>query len=243
MMKRKILIPVLAVMLCVGMIGVGFAAWVIATQTTANIENGTQFTAYPVTNKSVQFGTLYFDNADVTFGATATKYDPQWITLEEGATEDMKAVLVIPIKNWSDVNAEGKTVTLKLTMLINDNEATTNIYKDKYVKLPAKQIEIKDGVLQGSDAEVKLDTDTGILTVDLVFGWGSYFNNQNPNDFYNDGHSANDTMKSGDPGYDATCNTYMAHANKHLGVLKDLNNVKFKVYLTADLDIIAGSEN
>ena len=244
MMKRKILIPILAVMLCVGMIGVGFAAWVIATTTTADVKEGTQFTVYDVANKSVKFDSSFktADGGDgtVIFGTTSTVYQKPWLTLEEKTAQDLNATLVIKITNWSDVGASGKTVTINVTVPTICNAGGTDVtatYKDTYVVLPvARTITIQNGALtDANDDDITL-SDAGVLTIPMAFGWGSNFGGQNPHDFYNS-KDANVAMESTALGYDSTCPKPVDHAEKHLKALYAMNGFTFKVTVTADLTV------
>ncbi|MBQ9785538.1 MAG: hypothetical protein IJW29_08550 [Clostridia bacterium] len=238
MMKRKILIPVLALMLCVGMIGVGFAAWVIATTTTADVNEGTQFTVYDVANKSVQFDSEFKDGS-ITFGTTSTTYERPWLTLEEGTTEDLSATLEISITNWSDVSASGKVVTINISAMsiMNGSSNVTDTYKDTYVVLPAaRTITITAGALDQTSIDAGIKLVNGVLTIPMTFDWGSYFGGENPHDFYNS-NGASDAMASTDAGYDSTCATYVAHADKHLKAFYAMNGLSFQVTVTADLTV------
>ena len=238
-MKRKMLIPILATLLCVSMIGVGFAAWVIATTTTEEVSEGTQFTVYDVANKSVQFESEFTDGS-VTFGTTSTTYNPQWLTLEENTLEDLEAELKITITNWDVVSEEGKAVTINVTApaIYNGSTNVTDTYKDKYVVLPvARTITIDAGVLDTASAEAGITLVDGVLTIPMTFDWGTYFGGENPNDFYN-AHKASDALASTVPGYEAgDCDTYVEHADRHLGAFYAMNGFTFKVVVTADLTV------
>ena len=251
MKKRKILIPVLAALLCVSMIGVGYAAWVITTDTSADVHDADNFVVYDVENRSVGFTSTFTDKS-VTFGAKP--FDPangeshNWLTLTEGSNnEDLNATLTITITNWDVVSAAGNTVKISLSSIdvINSSKVAVSASEyEKYIVLPYDgtgiDITIEDGVLDAAskDAGIDLTTD-GVLTIPFNFAWGEAFDGKNPIQFFNSVASGT-TLPNTNPCYVATdCDTYLELAENALGALYNINAYSYRVSVTASLTVDA----
>ena len=251
MKKRKILIPVLAALLCIGMIGVGYAAWVITTDTSADVQDANNFVVYDVENRSVNFQSTFTDKS-VTFGsktfdtAEGTITNHGWLTLTDGDNnEDLNATLQITITNWDVVSAAGNTVTITLSSIdvINSSKVAVSASEyEKYIVLPYDgtgiDITIKDGVLDATskDAGIDLTTD-GVLTIPFNFAWGEAFGGENPNQFFNSVASGT-VLPNTNPCYKAgDCDTYLELAEKALGALYNINSYSYRVSVTASLTV------
>ncbi|MBQ3014950.1 MAG: hypothetical protein IJD75_07450 [Clostridia bacterium] len=238
MMKRKILIPVLAVMLCVGMIGVGFAAWVIAATSTTEAKDDSMFVAYAVDNRTVTYS-YEFTDGEVNFGSKtfdtskgATNYN--WLTLKDDESnaeltnnEDLYAELTITITNWGDNENKlaSETITFNLTafkILNKSDEDVTSDYVGTYITMPTvNTITIDEGTLDDASVAAGITFNNGVLVIPLNFGWGSAFNNVNPNQYYNS---------------QASTSSLISQADAALSALAAVNEFKFQVTISANCD-------
>lgn len=195
MMKRKLLVPILAALLCMSVIGVGFATWVISTEVEKTPTAAAKFTAYDVETLLVNHTTTFSDSS-VVFGSDGGTYDHDWLQADgTDGKEDLTASLSIKIDNAA--NLTGKRFTLAISAVTVTGVSDFATTYGSYVTLPTAQtITValddngnatltKDGVSLASNADYNYDKSTNTLTVKLHFGWGSAFNGQNPNKFYN----------------------------------------------------------
>ena len=242
MMKRKMMVPVVALLLCVAMVSVGFAAWVITTTTTDTVDG--QFTVYNVETRKVDLGVAFTDST-VVFGQPLnySKADGDWLAFDSGTTstqEDLAAKLQLTVKNWSTNTSVGSALSGKhdftievSTVEIQSNGTKTNAF-DNYVVCPTALTFTVDATgdvtcvnAAGEDVTsgFSFDTNTGILTVNLNFGWGTAFNGKNPITYFNgleDG--ATDTNVS-------AANTALTELYK----LHDTNTYKYALSIKADV--------
>ncbi len=254
-MKKKWMAPVLALMLCVSMVGIGFAAWIITTPTNA-AANG-QFLVYTVENNSVLMSAQVDENAKITFGspkspATTTYH---WLSLVDGAVENLSTKLTVTITNWATINQASRSETITLTISdfkIQKNVGTTEAadwqdqtladYTD-YVTFPlsqSKTITIKDGVVTSGSVEgMSFDATSGQLTFPLTFGWGQMFNSQNPMDYFNT--KAAGAVATDHPLYESaelTDMTWMEIAESALTKVSELNGSDVRYAFTVAADIV-----
>ena len=258
MMKKKWMAPILALLLCVSMVGIGFAAWIITTPTDATA-NG-QFQVYTVENNSVLMSAQVSEIAKITFGspkspATTTYH---WLSLVDGAVENLSTTLTVTITNWATINQASRSETITLTISdfkIQKNVGTTEAadwqdqtladYTD-YVTFPlsqSKTITIKDGVVTSGSVEgMSFDATSGQLTFPLTFGWGQMFNSQNPMDYFNT--KAAGAVANDHPLYESaelTDMTWMEVAQNALAKVSELNGdtVRYAMTVSADIAIAA----
>lgn len=220
-MKRKLVTTVISLLLCLGVVGSGFAAWVISRTTEDTAEGN-------FTVETVQDAALNFDaaitNGDIHFGKPSAEAisSYQWAESaaqvkwfnDDGATvEDLTATVTLTLTDvdkWLD----GYTYTLALAMAgysategqletakTNYTTATTD---NAYITAPTYTID--DGI---ADSNVfTYDASTGVITVSkptdntttsytltitVTFGWGTKFGSKNPYFYYND-HNFNDKV-------------------------------------------------
>ena len=175
MMKRKLIAPMVALLLCVGMVSVGFAAWVITNEATEPINSG-DFTVYPVENNSITIGVEFTDNT-ITFGSATKTVSGNWLTLNDGAAEDLSASVVITINEWATLKTKTINLQLKDFAVTNAGDFTAA----GHIVLPADQnITVTQNAQQnGWDVKVggsvlagaSVDGATGKVTLPINFGW------------------------------------------------------------------------
>lgn len=247
MMKRKMLIPVLAVLLCVSLIGVGYAAWVITTANQADVAGGNNFVVYDVQSRYVDFTSVTSSEKIVfgsaTFDAGDGKTNYNWLSLKDGNAQNLTVTVIVTINNWSAIKTE--TITFALSEVDIINKTTQNSVKAtyaNYVTVPAvRTVTITNGVLDATstnaDFAFSANGDTATLYIPVTFGWGAAFDNVNPIQYFNE-HTPEDEINKSNPDYVAeTCDTYLEQASKSLKALYALNsaNVQYKMTITATI--------
>lgn len=221
--KTKIVALVMSMLICISMIGVGFAAWVIVSQasgtSTGNIK------AEAITDNSVTLTvTPTSGNTGIVFGGLAnTDTKPEGVTLK-----------TIWLKN--DAETESLTVSFTLTVQGNVGKLSVGLGvattegKDSWEQLVSKgyvtnptyaatagDLDItvdSDGVFHfGNDASATTShsfTSPTEITVTATFAWGNHFNGLNPYWYYNQ-HEMESVLSAG--------TTYHQDANAALGAL------------------------
>ena len=192
MTKRRFIAPLVVLFLCIGLVSVGFAAWVITTGSEDTFSEG-QFTVYKVENKSIQISTALGTDNTVNFGASAkdSAATNSWLTFTEGTPEDLTFSLEISITNWEQLKGGNSSISLDVGALaINVSEFNNN----NYITTPAAGT-ISITKANGSWSHTKpnatgwtdvvFDSTTGKVTISYKFGWGSEFGNENPITYYN----------------------------------------------------------
>lgn len=188
MMKRKLIAPLVALLLCVGMVSVGFAAWVITNEATETVDSG-DFTVYKVENNSITIGVTFTDNT-ITFGSATKTASGNWLTLNDGAAEDLTATVVVKINEWDALKT--KTINLQLKDFAVTNAGDFTV--DGHIVLPATQnitvtenaqkngwdVKVGGAVLQGAS----VNGSTGEITLPINFGW-DLPEGQNPINYFN----------------------------------------------------------
>ncbi len=247
MMKKKWMMPVLALLLCVSMVGVGYAAWIIIAPSEPVNADG-QFQVYTVENNSVQMTATVAANDKITFGSPATPTftgENPWLQLIGGANEDLSATLTVEITNWEQINQASRTETITLTIsdfqILKDDVAQQLSNYSNYVTFPLAQtatIVIEDGVItSGSGNGINFDASTGKLTYTLNFGWGQMFNSVNPYDYFNT-KTANVAVDNSHPLYnDVQGQTWMELAEASLDKVSELDAVQYALTVAADIEI------
>ncbi|MBQ8415794.1 MAG: hypothetical protein IJX13_02680 [Clostridia bacterium] len=219
MMKRKMMVPVVALLLCVAMVSVGFAAWVITTTTTDTASSN--FKAHEVTDNR-WFFKASVSGGDVIFGAPATMDTTgAWLTATNVDTENLTVTINLTPKadasgsalTWSATKYAGKTVTYNVKEITVPSEFNTaedngyvaaapdidGVYTVAYSANGVATIK-KDGVEVTASADdtdgVSYNADTGVLSIQVEFDWGSVTNGNNPFEFFK-GKDANATVGNG----------------------------------------------
>ena len=222
--KTKIVALVMSMLICISMIGVGFAAWVIVSQasgtSTGNIK------AEAITDNSVTLTVTHAsDNTGIVFGGLAsTDTKPEGVTLldtiwlkNDSKTESLTVSFTLKVKG-----NVGK-LSVGLGVATTENKDTwQQLVSNGYVTNPtyaatAGDLTItvgQDGVFHfGNDESAQtshsFESETTI-TVTATFAWGSHFGGLNPYWYYNQ-HEMESNLSAG--------TTYHQDANNALGAL------------------------
>ena len=267
-MKRKFVAPLIALLLCVSMIGVGFAGWVITTSTDETASGN--FTVYTVTDNRYSFTAN--TNAEVIFGyGSAPANSKGWLTYNTTTTQTTTAVLqedLIPsfVLTSTVTLSAGDVITYEVgTIAVTEDETNkewTNAVKKGFVAkesdisgtytftIPASGTEVTVGRTDsGSTSGVTAKYENNKLTVTFAnasFAWGAITNGQNPYTFFNT-YNANDpyVMPATTPPTDTSAypsgSTYADVAKAMLQGIYALNNegVSFSVTVTGSRNAAA----
>lgn len=211
-MKRKTLTLTLVLLSCLALIGVGFASWVISTNTTKEVEGN--ILVDTVTDNRLTVETAWLnDKSSVIFGWKNGDYTYNWLkNSDNDFVENLTVTLVVTVKD-NDGNA---TAAGNITATINGgtkNAESGEFEDDKYTA--AKEANLVGALPTASVTAV--EGQTGVYHVSFTFTWGSAFNAQNPLEYYNS---------------QAYSDTLATAAKTNLEALEALNNSKFTVTLT-----------
>ncbi len=191
--NRKWMMPVIALLLCVSMVGVGYAAWVITAPTT--VDATSNFTAYPVESNVVPFTTATSGN--VVFGKPQNATTKgKWLTAgSDVEDESLNQTLTLTVAAADVTKLKGKNIEFKLSGLtVSDNVDTA--VSSNYIVLPttvnktytltATSDSWTCAELTSAGGSVTKDGSGNLVVViPMTFTWGSAFGSQNPYTYYN----------------------------------------------------------
>lgn len=232
-MKRRTLTIVVGLLLCLSLIGVGFASWVITAGDTDEVTGNIQ--VEDVTDKRLELSNVKIvtnstteDKTSFIFGK-GTKGTNSWLEADGIADEVLTATISFDLayKNGTDIDFEGEDRNTNLSVTFDDATKTL----------------LEGAVTAGYIEAVPTLTVTGSngsYSVSVTFEWGALFNNQNPFTWYNnnsvDGKYSYDAKGlSGIKGADGvTTATYGDHAAKYINEMFDYFTGKtYKVVVDA----------
>ena len=229
--KKSGLISAVIALSCASIVSVGFASWVISQGDEKSVsgtiyvdEVSTQahtITATWVASDSLSAAALDSQSPVVSYGPK--DHDSTgWLKNNDGTVEALTFYLKVNVANIaSDSEFENK---LSISMTAGDGYATA-ASANLVGSLPALSATAGNGV--GTIAKVTgaANSTAWEAVYTISFKWGSVFNYQNPEDFYN-ANSASSEISSGV--------TYAAHAQEKLTALKNaLTGVSFTLTITA----------
>ena len=216
-MKKKSLAGILSLLICIALIGVGFASWVI---TAGDTETATgNVTVETVEDKRLSITTTWEDEKS---------------TIVFGQATDTTGVANSWLKASDDIQKEVLSVTLNIVVANMDSNDTISVVfnpsdEDKYnAALVSKYI---TGPAVGEELTCT-KVSTGNYTCELEFAWGEAFENKNPYIFFN---SNNVLGVYDDKDDDDTTNdvTYGDYALESINNLYNLNALTFELTVTA----------
>lgn len=227
-MKKKLGL-ILSLLMCVSVIGVGFAAWIITTGSSDDAEGN--ITVDAVSTKIVTV-TAEMTDASIHFGAPASKDEEvtnNWLLNDAMGLEDLSYTVKVTIENYNQLTG----LTFGFTVVDNENE-TTNA--DKYQSVLDANLIVAPNV---SDSNVVVDENydfaangwnisgtTASKDFTFTYAWGTVFGKKNPINFYNE-YAYGDYMSETDT------TLVEDHASTNLGYLAAINNISYKLTITA----------
>lgn len=180
-MKRKTLTLTLSLLACFALIGVGFASWIITSQSNASGEGN--FVVDTVNDKRLNVVTQWVDpttdenleeNPSIVYG----KKDggPRWLT-SDGADENLTAKLKVTVtkKDGSEFADEND---LNVVASISADDAYSTAQESNYVAALPNLDEVTP--------KMTLSEDKKSITIEytITFEWGTEFGGKNPMDYY-----------------------------------------------------------
>ncbi len=179
-MKRRTLTLTLCILVCVALIGVGFASWVITHEDTET-QTG-NITVDTVEDKSHTITVLTSDSEHdlaVHFGVPATLPSLQdgktaWLTNDATEKEDLVATFKIEVTNYESANV---AVAADNGFVVKNGD--TVVDASTYNTLFTHKVEISGFTAKEGE------TTTGVATVTITFDYGSDFGTKNPYEYYN----------------------------------------------------------
>lgn len=206
MKKSKLITMAVSFLLAIGMVGAGFAAWVISAPTTSEATGSV--TVDEVVDKRIKLTTATDDgtansawDANVVFGAPETQdINGAWLTAtgDNLPTQDMNSVIKVTITNIDDLkNLDVETIKLEFSIAFENPADSENLtivsfpesatvynttYADNESILTATETYYLIGLNDVSTSEL-------VLYVDFAFTWniptGNGYSDQNPYNYYN----------------------------------------------------------
>ena len=171
-MKGKLVTMAVSFLLCVGMVGAGFASWVITNNVQENASGNIQ--VEQVVDKRLNL-IVAEKNLDVFFGApetlTTTNENP-WLKSESAEKyEDLKATIKVGFgaDNLAKVNGSTIKVEAKFTITPSDEDAYNEAIEYGFISVPGA------GDLTQSQTFTAGESDWN-HTFEISFNWGSFFN-------------------------------------------------------------------
>lgn len=177
-MKRRTLTIVVGLLLCLSLIGVGFASWVITAGDSDEVSGNIQ--VEDVTDKRLELSNVKIVTTSTTEDKTSfifgkgTKGTNSWLEADGIADEVLTATISFNLayKNSTTVVHDGEGKNVELSVAFDDATKTL----------------LEGAVTAGYITAVPTLTVTGSngsYSVSVTFEWGELFNNQNPFTWYN----------------------------------------------------------
>lgn len=219
-MKRRIVTIAVSFLLCIGMIGAGFAAWIITAPTSEE-----QTGAIVVENVSVQEMDLTFEWKDVNSDGVSDDKDSQiifgshatetcaWLA-NDSIKEKLTATLIITVNNHKELIEAGYTYNFEFALTASSDGYNTAFEAGLVGELPT---------ITKVTAPVSTDTvpETMPYEVTVEFAWGEKFGNVNPISYYKDKDYA----------------TYATEAETNLNALHEaLNGVSYNLTVNGKME-------
>ena len=234
-MKRKLISTAVSLLLCLGVVGSGFAAWVIS-RTTEGTTNG-NFTIETVKETKVDFKSVEVadgSSSTIVFGAPTTTAQAEWQTQNPNQaiwfdyetstpTENLSVQVDIVIQNVDEwLSGYDYALTFAVT---GKDDADVTAYdaaiSGGYLSAPTFTLAANQGTISNNaitlDASKKTESNEIVLNLTVTFAWGEVFEGENPY-FYFNGMENSETNASA--------------AKTAIEAFDDLNGINFKLVVT-----------
>ena len=214
-MKRRIVTIAVSFLLCIGMIGAGFAAWIITGNTQVE-EQGT-IEVQSVTDKRLHFTHAWVDtgvageedDAKIIFGKHATD-TCTWLA-NDGDEEKLTVKLTVTVTNHKELLAAGNSYSLNFTLAETGGDGENTGYS---VASAAGLVAVLPGAdtpsytASADDYNEETTPETQTYTITITFNWGTEFGGVNPLTHYQDVEYSEETAN--------TAKTNLENLNKYL---------------------------
>lgn len=235
-MKKKLTITIASILSVIVIIGVGFAAWVITNPNVKAESDGT-ISVETVTDKSYSLSSGAV-TGNIKFGAPQ-KTSTGWLSYDSDEVGNLTAKFTLKL-TWNDAtiipdlnlkiealkgSGENKVQTDVFSTLKDGEKALlanpTISYDSAPATTPVTVTMNGEGVTIPKSAFGITESTTGAgekeITVTIKFGWGEFFDNQNPYDYY----------------LNKDYDSYKEEASRVLNSIKtNLTGVSYKVIVT-----------
>lgn len=217
-MKRKAFPILLCFLICLSLVGVGFAGWVITGSDEKTLEDG-QIKVEAVTDNryAITDGTWVGTNTFNFIGTADESVSNPWLTYQTSDSENLSVTYKFKVTKGGNVYTEATDISAKVTL---DANLATEI-----AKASGKMITLGSGFTLNEDNKTvnltvnKVDGEDGFYTITFTLAWGDKFGGKNPYTYYN-------TLVS-------VTNTTKTDAFNALKALHDLNGQKVTITITA----------
>ncbi len=192
-MKRRIITIAVSFLLCIGMVGAGFAAWVITGNTTDAKQGSIE--VQEVVDKRLEISLAWKetgvegadDDAKIIFGKHATD-TCSWLANDSEVNEKLTATLVITVSNHKDLLDAGLTYDFTFALAETGGNGSTTGYSLAVGENLVGALQNPASVTASSATD-----DTVTYEVDVTFSWGTAFGGVNPITHYAGSDYAKDT--------------------------------------------------
>ena len=173
-MRKKGLAGILSLLICIAIVGVGFASWVISGNATKDV-TGT-VVVDTITDNRVEISVTPIDQTITLAGkeSDVQNIGNAWLTTDKVQDLVLECEYSVSFKDGRE-GYTGISVSAEKTLASEISALVTNNY-----------ITVGDPVVTQPDAQGK-----GTITV--TFAWGSKFGNKNPYTYYNNDKDCTDT--------------------------------------------------
>jgi hypothetical protein len=187
-MKRKLVTLGIAFLLCIGMVGAGFASWVVTNNVTKTVDG--QISVESVVDARLDLTVEVAKDSDgqsLIFGGDGVTYVNPWL-LYTGKTQDLTVDVTLTLNNYATLKAavdakEIGGVSLKVSLAEKGTAGNlATAVTNSYIVLPTNMS--GENLTLASFTPVT-ETDKATATVTFTFAWGSAFANGNPLAKYN----------------------------------------------------------
>ena len=227
-MKRRTLTIVVGLLLCLSLIGVGFASWVISAKDEETIIGNVEVQTVTdrrldITVKSLSYaGTnpdylVAGDSNKIIFGMPSdgemAAISNPWLTNDNGTKENLQVSFTVEVAYKTVADISSSDITFEAEHVIG--AGVQGLIDVEY--LEAKDVVVVEVVNDNATGDGE-DTKKVTYTVTLEFDWGKDFNNENPYLYYN----KLDVATYGNAAYDA------------LNAINSLEGFTYTLKLTVD---------
>ena len=192
-MKRRIITIAVSFLLCIGMIGAGFAAWIITGNT--QVEESGNIQVEKVEDNRLNMTLAWKDSkSTIVYGHDGVTYSGGWLA-NDGAEQILEVTLVITLNNYADIKTKLDNNTLTSFAIEfgwKDTEMTkytTALSEGLVGELPVPEdVEITDFnavTITEGEGEEAVETTVYQTEVTFTFAWGTAFGGNNPMAYYN----------------------------------------------------------
>lgn len=214
-MKKKSLAGILSLLICIALIGVGFASWVITAGDTETIAGNV--TVETIEDQRVFLENIDLDNENIVFGTPEGAVNDGWLKNSSIGTEVLTTTLTGTIKT-KDKDA---LTTFTIALETNKDSAFDEELIGAFPTVSAPAI---NSLVWSQEADSN-GYYTANFEVTATFTWGSKWGeDKNPYTFYN-AHGVNDLIAGDDTPEDSSDDvTYGDQALKDIKAIYDALN-------------------